>query len=119
MNNQSAKFTEKIKTSYKPSGSSIYLGAGILEGEVLADAEVNLPLHMMNRHGLVAGATGTGKTRTLQLLAEQLSDAGVPVFMLDVKGDLSGLNQPGTINPKIEERAAQLNKPFNPAGFPA
>lgn len=118
MNNQSAKFTEKIRASYKPSGSSIYLGAGILAGEVLADAEVNLSLHMMNRHGLVAGATGTGKTRTLQLLAEQLSDAGVPVFMLDVKGDLSGLNRPGMINPKIEDRAAQLNKPFNPAGFP-
>lgn len=118
MNNPSEKFTEKIKASYKPSGSFIYLGAGILAGEVLADAEVNLSLSMMNRHGLVAGATGTGKTRTLQLLAEQLSDAGVPVFMLDVKGDLSGLNQPGTINPKIEERATQLNKPFNPTGFP-
>lgn len=118
MNDQSAKFTEKIKASYKPVGSYIYLGAGILDGQVLADAEVNLPLHMMNRHGLVAGATGTGKTRTLQLLAEQLSDAGVPVFMLDVKGDLSGLSQPGPINPKIEERAEQLNKPFTPAGFP-
>jgi DNA helicase HerA-like ATPase len=118
MNDQSAKFTEKIKASYKPVGSYIYLGAGILEGQVLADAEVNLPLHMMNRHGLVAGATGTGKTRTLQLLAEQLSDAGVPVFMLDVKGDLSGLSQPGPVNPKIEERAGQLNKPFSPAGFP-
>lgn len=118
MNDQSVKFTEKIKASYKPVGSYIYLGAGILDGEVLAEAEVNLPLHMMNRHGLVAGATGTGKTRTLQLLAEQLSDAGVPVFMLDVKGDLSGLNQPGATNPKIEERAGQLNKPFNPAGFP-
>ncbi|SMC66635.1 helicase HerA-like domain-containing protein [Pedobacter nyackensis] len=118
MSNQSANFTEKIKASYKPSGSYIYLGAGILDGEVLAEAEVNLPLHMMNRHGLVAGATGTGKTRTLQLLAEQLSDAGVPVFMLDVKGDLSGLNQPGLSNPKLEERATQLSKPFNPAGFP-
>jgi len=118
MSNQSQNFTEKIKASYKPSGSYIYLGAGILEGEVLAEAEINLPLHMMNRHGLVAGATGTGKTRTLQLLAEQLSDAGVPVFMLDVKGDLSGLNQPGLSNPKLEERATQLNKPFNPAGFP-
>jgi DNA helicase HerA-like ATPase len=118
MNAQSAKFTEKIKASYKPTGSYIYLGAGILDGDVLAEAEVNLPLHMMNRHGLVAGATGTGKTRTLQLLAEQLSDAGVPVFMLDVKGDLSGLSQPGAINPKIEERATQLNKAFSPAGFP-
>lgn len=118
MSDQSAKFTEKIKASYKPAGAYIYLGAGILNEKVLADAEVNLPLHMMNRHGLIAGATGTGKTRTLQLLAEQLSDAGVPVFMLDVKGDLSGLNQPGPINPKIEERASLLNKPFSPTGFP-
>jgi DNA helicase HerA-like ATPase len=118
MSDQSAKFIEKIKASYQPTDPYIYLGAGILDGKVLAEAEVNLSLHMMNRHGLVAGATGTGKTRTLQLLAEQLSDAGVPVFMLDVKGDLSGLNQPGPINPKIEDRASQLNKPFTPAGFP-
>ena len=118
MSDTSSKFIEKIKASYAPTGSYIYLGAGILEGQVYADAEVNLSLKMMNRHGLIAGATGTGKTRTLQLLAEQLSDAGVPVFMLDVKGDLSGLNQPGSINPKIEERAAQLNKPFSPSGFP-
>lgn len=118
MSNQSASFIEKIKTSYAPTGSYIYLGAGILDGQVYAEAEVNLSLKMMNRHGLVAGATGTGKTRTLQLLAEQLSDAGVPVFMLDVKGDLSGLNQPGASNPKIEERATQLNKPFSPSGFP-
>ncbi|KQS41689.1 helicase HerA-like domain-containing protein [Pedobacter sp. Leaf194] len=118
MSDSSSKFVEKIKASYAPSGSYIYLGAGILDGQVYGDAEVNLSLKMMNRHGLIAGATGTGKTRTLQLLAEQLSDAGVPVFMLDVKGDLSGLNQPGSINPKIEERAAQLNKPFTPTGFP-
>ncbi|WP_443937913.1 helicase HerA-like domain-containing protein [Pedobacter sp. MW01-1-1] len=118
MSDTSTKFIEKIKSAYTPSGSFIYLGAGILEGQVYADAEINLSLKMMNRHGLIAGATGTGKTRTLQLVAEQLSDAGVPVFMLDVKGDLSGINQPGSSNPKIEERATQLNKPFNPSSFP-
>lgn len=118
MSDQSANFIEKIKSSYAPDGASIYLGAGILNGQVLADAEINLSLKMMNRHGLVAGATGTGKTRTLQLLAEQLSAAGVPVFMLDVKGDLSGLAQAGAVNPKIEERSAQLGKSFTPEGFP-
>ncbi len=118
MSDKKTLFVEKIKTAYAPTGAYIYLGAGLLDGEVLAEAEVNLPLRMMNRHGLIAGATGTGKTRTLQLLAEQLSDAGVPVFMLDVKGDLSGLYQPGLINPKIEDRCKQLNKPFVPTGFP-
>lgn len=118
MSDLSSTFIEKIKKSYAPTGSYIYLGAGMLDGDVYGDAEVNLSLKMMNRHGLIAGATGTGKTRTLQLLAEQLSDAGVPVFMLDVKGDLSGLSQAGTVNPKIEERSLQLNKPFSPTGFP-
>lgn len=116
--NRDAQFIESIKSSYTTKGASIYLGAGILDGRILSEAEVNLPLKMMNRHGLIAGATGTGKTRTLQLIAEQLSDAGVPVFMLDVKGDLSGMNQPGPTNEKLEERAAALGKPFSPAGFP-
>ncbi|HYK75395.1 MAG TPA: helicase HerA-like domain-containing protein [Daejeonella sp.] len=111
-------FTEKIKASYNTHTASIYLGAGVLEGEIIPQAEVNLSLKMMNRHGLIAGATGTGKTRTLQLIAEQLSDAGVPVFMLDVKGDLSGLNQPGASNTTLEERAAALGKTFTPQGFP-
>ncbi len=118
MPDQSEKFIEKIKASYSPEGSSIYLGAGMLDGKVLAKAEINLSLKMMNRHGLVAGATGTGKTRTLQLLAEQLSDAGVPVFMLDVKGDLSGLAQSGPVNAKVEERSSDLGRAFNPTGFP-
>lgn len=111
-------FTEKVKSSYTTQLPHIYLGAGLLEGKIMAEAEVNLPLRMMNRHGLIAGATGTGKTRTLQLVAEQLSDAGVPVFMLDVKGDLSGLHKPGESNPKIEERATALNRPFSASGFP-
>lgn len=113
-----SKFIEKIRTSYNPKGASIFLGAGILDGEILADAPVNLVLKMMNRHGLIAGATGTGKTRTLQLIAEQLSDAGVPVFMLDVKGDLSGLGQAGQVNAALIERGEALNWPFEPSDFP-
>src|SRR5690606_21950902 len=107
MGNQ-ATFIEKITASYNPKGAFIFLGAGLLDGEVIAQAKVNLPLKMMNRHGLIAGATGTGKTRTLQLIAEQLSDAGVPVFMLDVKGDLSGLHQAGESNPALIERGEAL-----------
>ena len=80
---KTSAFVQKIKTSYSPSGSYIYLGAGILDGKIISDAAINLPLKMMTRHGLIAGATGTGKTRTLQLIAEQLSGAGVPVFMLN------------------------------------
>lgn len=112
------QFIARITTSYRPKGAAIFLGAGILDGQVVADAKVNLALKMMNRHGLIAGATGTGKTRTLQLIAEQLSDAGVPVFMLDVKGDLSGLHQPGASNPALVERGEALKWPFVPAGFP-
>ncbi|SEM75079.1 hypothetical protein SAMN05216436_10777 [bacterium A37T11] len=113
-----ASFIEKVTASYNPKGPFIFLGAGLLDGEPIAAAKVNLSLKMMNRHGLIAGATGTGKTRTLQLIAEQLSDADVPVFMLDVKGDLSGLNQPGASNPALEERGKVLEWPFEPSGFP-
>ncbi len=112
------KFIASITKSYTTSGSSIYLGAGILQGEILADAKVNLPLKMMNRHGLVTGATGSGKTRTLQLLAEQLSAAGVSVFMPDMKGDISGMAKEGTVNDKIKERAAALGINYSPAGYP-
>lgn len=111
-------FINKITSSYSPKGEYIYLGSGMLDGKIIAEAQVNLSLKMMNRHGLIAGATGTGKTRTLQLIAEQLSGAGVPVFMLDVKGDLSGLYQEGQSNSRIEERAKALNIEFNPTGYP-
>ncbi len=111
-------FIEKIQQSYSSKEPHIYLGAGILNGEIISEAKVNLPLRMMNRHGLVAGATGTGKTRTLQVIAEQLSDAGVPTFLLDVKGDLSGLNKAGATNARLEERAQHLGITFNPSGFP-
>ena len=112
------KFVESITKSYSIAGSSIYLGAGIYQGEILAGAKVNLPLKMMNRHGLVTGATGSGKTRTLQLLAEQLSDAGVSVFMPDMKGDVSGMAKEGLVNDKIKERAAALGIQYTASGFP-
>ena len=112
------QFIEAIKKSYTSSLPSIYLGAGVCEGKIEADAKVNLPLRMMNRHGLVTGATGSGKTRTLQLMAEQLSAAGVPVFMPDMKGDLSGMAKAGTANDKINERASALGISFSPNEYP-
>ncbi len=112
------QFIQKITASYSPKGAFIQLGSGILNGEIVTDAKVNLALKMMNRHGLIAGATGTGKTRTLQLMAEQLSDASVPVFMLDVKGDLSGLAEPGKTNDALIERGNAVGIPFEPASFP-
>ena len=112
------KFIQSINQSYTFRNPSIYLGAGVLEEQILADAKVNLSLRMMNRHGLVTGATGSGKTRTLQLIAEQLSAAGVPVFMPDMKGDLSGIARAAATNPKIEERASALGLNYKPTGFP-
>ena len=112
------KFVSAITTSYAMSGPTIYLGAGILNGEIIEEAKVNLPLRMMTRHGLVTGATGSGKTRTLQLIAEQLSSAGVSVFMPDMKGDISGMAKEAILNDKLTERAKALGSLYTPSGFP-
>ncbi|MBY0434646.1 MAG: DUF853 domain-containing protein [Cyclobacteriaceae bacterium] len=112
------KFIAAVQSSYHFNGPTIYLGAGVYENEILADAKVNLSLRMMNRHGLVTGATGSGKTRTLQLIAEQLSAAGVPVFMPDMKGDISGMAKEATPNDKINDRVKALNYSYTPSGFP-
>ncbi len=112
------KFIESIVKSYTTKGNSIFLGAGIYENEILKDAKVRLPLKMMSRHGLITGATGSGKTRTLQLLAEQLSSEGIPVFMPDMKGDISGMAKEGAVNDRIQERADALGYDYKPSGFP-
>ncbi|WP_445738081.1 helicase HerA-like domain-containing protein [Mariniflexile sp.] len=96
----------------------IAVGAAMLDGETITDALVKIPLKTLNRHGLIAGATGTGKTKSLQVLAENLSDKGIPVLLMDIKGDLSGLAQPSAGHPKIEERHAKIGIPFESKGFP-
>jgi DNA helicase HerA-like ATPase len=99
-------------------GQALELGTVVVDGQADPTAQIRIPLATINRHGLVAGATGTGKTKTLQLIAEQLSAAGVPVFMADVKGDLSGLSRPGEANDKTAARARDTGDNWAPAGFP-
>jgi DNA helicase HerA-like ATPase len=94
------------------------LGCAILDGEPVSGAQVKVPLKTMNRHGLIAGATGTGKTKTLQVISEQLSEKGVPVLLMDIKGDLSGVAMPGEEKPFITERHAKIGLPFSAKGFP-
>ena len=113
-----AEFGKTIADAYAFEGEWLDLGRGVHEGKVVDEAAVRLPLATSNRHGLIAGATGTGKTRTLQLLAEQLSAAGVPVVAADMKGDLSGISQPGQPGGPAERRAAELGQTWEPQGFP-
>src|SRR4051794_36860094 len=110
---------EAVRKGYAFPGAALELGVLLSEGQPLPDAGVRVPLEMLNRHGLVAGATGTGKTKTLQLVAEQLSAQGVPVFMADIKGDLSGISAPGRPGDKVRGRAAEVRQQWAPAGFPA
>jgi DNA double-strand break repair helicase HerA and related ATPase len=111
-------FASTINAAYATEGAAIDLGRGFHDGELFRDAEVKIPLATMNRHGLVAGATGTGKTKTLQVITEQLSRAGVPVLVADVKGDVSGLAVPAQAAGAGEKRMADLGLPFAPEAFP-
>ena len=113
-----AKFTEAIKAGYTFKGEAAKIGVAMLDGQVVPGADIVLPLKTMNRHGLIAGATGTGKTKTLQVISECLSDASVPVLLMDIKGDLSGIAAAGTANDKITERYQKLNMQYKPAAYP-
>lgn len=111
-------FVQTIKDGYTFKGENYPIGISVLNGEVQEGVLVNIPLKTMNRHGLIAGATGTGKTKSLQMLTETLSNASVPVMVMDIKGDLSGLAAAGTINDKIAERCKYLNINFKPQASP-
>lgn len=111
-------FISTLKTSYMFKGDSILVGSAVLGNDYETETQIKLPLKTFNRHGLIAGATGTGKTKSLQLIAEDLSNAGVPVLVMDIKGDLSGLGAPGTTNPIVEKRQNLIGMNWEGKGFP-
>jgi DNA helicase HerA-like ATPase len=112
-------FDATLRDGYAFDGAALTFGAAMRDEQALPSVQIRVPLAMMNRHGLVAGATGTGKTKTLQVLAEQLSDAGVPVFISDIKGDISGLSAPAELNEKLTGRAQAVGfTDYAPRAFP-
>ena len=112
------KVVDAAKAAFASQGPAITLGAVVYEGQCHPGPIVTIPLGMLNRHGLIAGATGTGKTKTLQLMAEQLSAQGVPVCLADIKGDVSGIAVPGEPNDKITQRAKDTGFAWKPTGYP-
>jgi uncharacterized protein len=109
-------FIQHINDGYNAKGATIVLGSAMLNGEA-QNTHVKIPLKTMNRHGLIAGATGTGKTKTIQVLSEQLSQNGIPVLMMDIKGDFSGISKEGEVKPFITDRHTKINIPFEPKSF--
>ncbi|MBC3761599.1 helicase HerA-like domain-containing protein [Quadrisphaera oryzae] len=118
MTSSADAFVAAVRDAYATTGPAVQLGALVVDGTAHPDAPVQLPLSVLNRHGLVAGATGTGKTKTLQLVAEQLSAHGVPTFLTDVKGDLSGIALPGQASDRVTSRAADVGQQWAPSGCP-
>ncbi|HYN67763.1 MAG TPA: helicase HerA-like domain-containing protein [Ornithinibacter sp.] len=116
--NASTSQVDEIRAGYAFEGPSLEFGAAVVDGTAHPDATVRIPLSAMNRHGLVAGATGTGKTKTLQLMAEQLVAQGVPVFLADIKGDLSGMATPGEPNEKITARSSDVGMTWQATSYP-
>lgn len=115
---KSDEFREHILQGYQFKDQCILLGCAKLDGEVVSGAHVRAPLRTFNRHGLIAGATGTGKTKTLQNIAERLSENGVPVLLMDIKGDLSGLAAAAADNPKLHERHEKIGAPWKALAYP-
>ena len=111
-------FSKHITEGYACKGDFITLGGAILDGEPVTNVHVNIPLKTLNRHGLIAGATGTGKTKTIQVLSEQLSQNGIPVLMMDIKGDFSGIAVPGEEKAFITDRHSKIGLPYSTKGFP-
>jgi DNA helicase HerA-like ATPase len=112
------QFSAEMRKGYETKGGALEIGAAIYESAVIPEAVIRIPLKTLNRHGLIAGATGTGKTKTLQVLAEEMSKHGIPTLMMDIKGDLSGLAKPGTENEKIKQRHAAIGTPWKAEGVP-
>ena len=112
------EFITHLDEGQKYKKDSIILGTGVLDGVPVTGAQIKVALKTMNRHGLIAGATGTGKTKTLQVIAEQLALKGVPSVLMDLKGDLSGLAQPGTANDFIKNRSEVIGVDYEPMGLP-
>lgn len=111
-------FSKHINDGYTSKGDYLTLGGAILDGQPVPNTHVNIPLKTLNRHGLIAGATGTGKTKTIQVLSEQLSQNGIPVLMMDIKGDFSGIAANGEEKPFITERHAKISLPYEIKAFP-
>ncbi|HKY58282.1 MAG TPA: helicase HerA-like domain-containing protein [Aeromicrobium sp.] len=112
-----SEIVQLVKAGYSFAGAALQIGA-LVDGEAVPEAQVRIPLAMLNRHGLVAGATGTGKTKTLQVLAEQVAALGVPVFAADIKGDLSGIATAGTPSDKLLARTQSIGQDWQPAATP-
>lgn len=112
------EFSQHITAGYTCKGDFITLGGAMLDGEAVPNTHINIPLKTLNRHGLIAGATGTGKTKTIQVLSEQLSQNGIPVLMMDIKGDFSGIAAAGVEAPFITERHNKISLPYETKAFP-
>ncbi|WP_268033995.1 helicase HerA-like domain-containing protein [Algoriphagus sp. PAP.12] len=116
--NRQEEFIKHLADGQVYKKDYIIMGTGILDGEPITGAQIKVPLKTMNRHGLIAGATGTGKTKTLQVIAEQLSLKGIPSVLMDLKGDLSGLAQPGEASDFILKRSEKIGVDYDPMGLP-